>query len=82
MPLRQRSQLDSGTGGRAVTRAGQRRGLPGRLDRAIEACLRSLLWPATAEQPGIALAALLARWALLVTLLWMACCLLAEPLAL
>ena len=78
VPLRQRSQPDGGTGGRAATRAGQRRGLPGWLDRGIEACLRSLLWPATAEQPTLALAELVARWVLLITLLWMSCCLLAE----
>lgn len=68
----------------AAARAAGRRqlvrtGLAGQADRCIEVCLRSLLWPAAADVPLMTLAALAARWLLLLALLWMGCCLLAEP---
>lgn len=75
VPLRQRSQLADGGSSTAL-----RKGLLGQLDRCIEACLRALLLPTAHEHGTISvLGGWLARWLLLLTLLWMACCLLAEP---
>jgi len=84
VPLRQQSQPASGgDGGGSGSRNGgsrpRRRGLLGRLDRCIESCLRSLLWPPAADDRITLLFGWLARWLLLLTLLWMGCCLLAEP---
>lgn len=83
-PLRQQSRPpsgggDGGGGGTAGGRPSQRQGLLGRLDRCIEAGLRAMLWPQAADERVTALCVWLARWLLLLTLLWMACCLLAEP---
>lgn len=73
VPLRQRRRQAGGSGTMV------RPGLAGQADRCIEVCLRSLLWPAAADVPLMTLAALAARWLLLLALLWMGCCLLAEP---
>ena len=88
VPLRQQSGPPSGgggdggggtAGGTAGGRPSRRQGLLGRLDRCIETGLRAMLWPQAADERVTALCVWLARWLLLLTLLWMACCLLAEP---
>ncbi|PRW44962.1 permease urea carboxylase system [Chlorella sorokiniana] len=82
VPLRQQGQPASGDGADSIAAhasSGRRKGLLGRLDSYIDACLRSLLWPRAADERVTALFGWLARWLLLLTLLWMGCCLLAEP---
>ena len=73
VPLRQQGR-QGGSGGST-----QRQGLAAQADQVIESCLRSLLWPKAGDVPLVTWAALLVRGLLLLALLWMGCCLLAEP---